>query len=378
MSENAHKFPILLHMGMAAVGLAADPLKEGEILSDDFWIGERGETISASMEKTLRGLQRYISLPPRIRTHAPEIWSIGQTKLRAYKNPNAHARILIIPSLINGYEIVDLHHERSFAKFYHQQGFEVIMIDWGDLKQDNDLKNFDVILSNRMNSILKFLGKDTRPLIGVGYCMGGILLAASDILYPKAFKALSFIATPWDFSQNVTGNFAEHLLNWSVEGLPKIQTLDYVPADWLTMIFAGVEPAQIARKFSAFSDMNPNDLSTEIFVAVEDWVNGGADIPSSLLSTSVNEWYKNNNIYKGLWSVSCKRIDACTIKKPCHVTIPSRDKIVPPNSALALSEQLPQCELLNANGGHISLMMGTKAEENLWKNLLKFFHGALR
>lgn len=372
------KIPILLHMGMAAMGLAENPITRGETLSDDFWHdSDEGQVITANMEKTLRGLQKYISCAARSREEPEILWQEGETRLRVFSNPKAHYRMLIIPSLINGYEILDIHPERSFARYF-SHNFEVMIVEWGDLKQDSALQSFETILTKRMGAIMQFLNKDDRPMVGVGYCMGGILLAATDILYPKAFQALSFIATPWDFKQNVVGNFAEHLLNWAETGIDKMRAIDYVPADWLQMIFMGVEPSQIARKFSAFHDMPEGDIQTEIFIAVEDWLNGGADIPSSLLLTSVIEWYQQNLIYKGKWMCAGHKIAASSIQKPCHVIVPKRDRIVPYNAALALVQQLPNGTLLETDGGHISLMISKAAREAIWKPLEIFLIDALR
>jgi poly(3-hydroxyalkanoate) synthetase len=225
-----------------------------------------------------------------------------------------------------------------------------------------------------MKSIVDFMEHDqATPICGVGYCMGGILLAAADILYPTFFKALSFVATPWDFHASVDGNFAEQLVNWSQDGLPKIKAIDYVPADWLQMIFLGVDPAQIARKFSAFADMNPEDEVTKIFIEVEDWLNNGADIPSPLLIESVSKWYIDNEIVLGKWRVGRTIIDARKIKKPCHVTVPQKDRIVPPQSAMGICQQLSNVTILRADTGHISLMMGRQARDILWAPLRDFF-----
>lgn len=372
------KIPILLHMGMAAMGLAADPITRGETLSDDFWHDSaEGQSITASMEKTLRGIQKYVAYERAKRIEPEIIWQQGESKLRVYRNKFAKARVLIIPSLINSYHIVDIHPDRSFAKFL-AQNFEVLILDWGDLKQDPDLQSFERILQNRMGDVFDFLKTDNRPLAGLGYCMGGILAAAADILYPEAFKTVGFIATPWDFSQNISGNFAEHLLKWAETGIEKMQVIDYVPADWLQMIFAGVDPAQIARKFSAFDDMDEQDIQTQIFIAVEDWVNGGADIPSPLLLESVTKWYQHNQIYKGQWTINGQIIDAGSIQKPSIIIVPSRDRIVPPAQAHALSEQLPHHKLLTSSGGHISLMISKNAISEIWQPLSHFLNDAMR
>ena len=54
-----------------------------------------------------------------------------------------------------------------------------------------------------------------------------------------------------------------------------------------------------------------------------------------------------------------------------HLDLSGRDRIVPPESARVLADQLPNVTLLEPDCGHISMMVGSKAEKEIWKPLKK-------
>jgi poly(3-hydroxyalkanoate) synthetase len=57
---------------------------------------------------------------------------------------------------------------------------------------------------------------------------------------------------------------------------------------------------------------------------------------------------------------------------PAFVAIPHRDRIVPPPSALALAQKLPNATVHNAEAGHIGMAAGGGAEAALWRPLLSW------
>jgi polyhydroxyalkanoate synthase len=365
----------MLHLGLAAAALADPSFKKNRKLNDAFWEEPEGRDIKASMETVIKGIKNYqLHEFARPKTSAPVVMKQGQVRVFHYAaKKQAHARMLVIPSMINGSEILDLMPGRSFASWFADQGTDVFLLDWGNLTKDKCLQSIDIALSTRVKKILDWLKPQSDlPLTGVGYCMGGLLLAATDAMYPAYFDKLCFIATPWDFKKDSKGNFSEALQNWAHEGLPQIMHLDYMPAIWLQMLFAGVDPEQIARKFSAFAHKDQNTEEAKLFVAVEDWVNGGSDLPSAVVQQTVGGWYIHNTPAKNAWSVNGVNVDPSLIKKPSYVIIPGRDKIVPPASARALAMKMPGATVVEPDCGHISMMIGKSACEDVWKPLEKW------
>lgn len=366
----------MMHMGLAAASLAEPHFRNREVLDDAFWQKPAGKSVTATMEKVIEGIRRY-QLHPYQRKLARQsvVWSSGQTRViwHAAKGRAPKARILAIPSMINGPEILDILPDRSLLRWLAEQGFDVYLLEWGDLRLDPDLKNLDTAFKKKIKPMLDFLAKDSDlPLYGLGYCMGGLFLAAAEVLNPDVFKGLCFIAAPWDFKKGAKGAFPEAVQRWAKDGMSRVRHLSYMPADWLQMIFAGVDAGLIARKFSAFADMKPESNEAMLFVAVEDWVNGGADLPAGIIQDCVGDWYIENKARKGAWEVCGQKISAKRITKPSFVVVPGRDRIVPPESARVLAEQLPNATLLEPDCGHISMMVSGKAEKLVWEPMKKW------
>ncbi len=369
-SKAARQKPLMMHMALAAGALADPQFKKNQNLDDAFWQKPEGKEIKSSMEKVVTGIRNYqLHDFKRPDTTRPVVWEDGEVRLFHYlPKKKIKARMVVIPSMINGSEILDLLPGRSMLDWCAEQGIEAYLVDWGNLTNDKDLANLDLALNKKMKKLLNWVRKQgDLPLVGLGYCMGGLLLAACDQLHPKAFDALCFVATPWDFKQKAKGNFPEAVVKWAEEGLPQIIHLDYMPAQWLQMIFAGVDAGLIARKFSAFAAMDQKSKEAELFVAVEDWVNGGSDLPSSIVRHTVGGWYINNKPMLGEWEVGGKTIDAANISKPSYVIVPGRDKIVPPESARPLARKIKGSVMVEPDCGHISMMIGSRAEDDVWK-----------
>ena len=374
--------PLMMHLGLAAASLAEPHVRNRETLDDAFWQKPAGKSVQASMEKVIEGIRLYQLHPyQRKLTRQSVVWSSGQTRLIWYaaKGRAPKARILVIPSMINGSEILDMLPDKSLLRWLAGQGYDVYLLEWGDLRLDPELSTLNKAFRLKIKKMLAWLQQDSdQPLYGLGYCMGGLFLAAAETLSPSAFKGLCFVATPWNFKAGVKGTFAEAVQRWAKDGLARVRHLDYMPADWLQMIFAGVDASMIARKFSSFADMDQKGDAATLFVAVEDWVNGGADLPAGVVQDCVGSWYVDNLPYKGEWTIAGKTVDAKKIDKPSLVIVPGRDRIVAPDSARALAKQLRNATLLEPDCGHISMMIGSKAEKSVWSYIQKWIAADLR
>lgn len=367
----------MMTLGLASAALAKPALMKGKALGNDYWNDGEGRTIKASMEKVVDGLRRYQLHPyERKPEHKSVVWSDGSARLSWYaakttrKQPKAKAQILVVPSMINGSEILDiLPDSQSLVRWLSHQGFDVFLLDWGRMVDDPELGDIESALTKKFAKLANWLTaqNNDEPLYGLGYCMGGVLLAGAETLYPELFDGLIFVATPWDFAAGGKESFAEALRTWVGEGgLVRVAHLDYMPNEWLQLIFAGTDPGMVARKYTAFADMDMESGRARLFVAVEDWVNGGQDIPSGIIRQAVSQWYVDNKTVAGKWRVGGKTVNAVAIAKDSLAVIPAKDRIVPPESAQALVDALPNVWVLSPDSGHISMMVSSSAEQEVW------------
>jgi len=330
---------------------------------------------AASVERArafLAGVKAYRHYPGRRDVHeAPVIWHEGTTKLRDY-NPSQPAApiILVIPSLINRFDILDLDLAPSFLRTLAASGLRPLVVDWDEPGKGEARFTLDDYTA-RLTSILAWVTK-TVPAQQVhllGYCMGGLLALALATLRPASIKTLTLMATPWDFHQ--PNPAAGHLLaELADEWDEAMEATGHMPVDIIQYLFALLQPFQSVTKFVDFAATDQSSMEARQFVLVEDWLNDGVPLPLAVARTCLKEWYGQNATASLTWSVAGHMIAPRALTMPSYVVVPGRDRIVPPESALPLAKLLPHATLHEPMTGHIGMMASRNASHQVWKPLL--------
>jgi polyhydroxyalkanoate synthase len=131
-----------------------------------------------------------------------------------------------------------------------------------------------------------------------------------------------------------------------------------LPMEWIQSVFAAVNTQRAMEKFMKFADMPEGGFETELFVAVEDWLNDGLDLPGDVARACITEWYGRN-----------RPPEIGKIDLPALIVASRGDRLVPAASSRALLPHFPQADLLEPGCGHIGMMTGRAAEGDLWKPL---------
>ena len=304
----------------------------------------------------------------------PCVWQEGSTRLLDYRRPGKSRKpalpLLVVPSLINRFWVLDLSERASFLRWLAERGVAPFVIDWGApeaLERGFSLSDY---IAGRLEAALGVvLALGGPPPLLLGYCMGGDLALALALRRQRDLAGLVLMATPWDF-HSVNEPQARCLAALLPIYEPLMTLIGELPLDAIQALFSALDPLLVMRKFVAFSRLDPESPEAAAFVALEDWLNDGVPLAAAVARECLGGWYGRNTTAAGDWRVAGEAMEPGRLELPSLVVVPERDRIVPPASAASLAEAIPDADRLTPGAGHIGLMVGGRAPKTVWQPIL--------
>jgi polyhydroxyalkanoate synthase len=319
--------------------------------------------------RMLLGVQRYQAHPYK----APDMplttaWQAGNVALRSIPGHDyrqGRPAIVLVPSLINKAQILDLLPERSMLRWLAGQQINPYLLDWGDVCGDPAQQDMDGIILERLIPALEFVQQHAGNVHALGYCMGGTILTAAAARMKMPLQSIVLLAAPWDFHGG-TQALLHRVQFWAPSAFPAIEEKGVLTVDWLQMIFASLDPMMTVRKFANFAAMEEDSEDARLFVTVEDWLNDGVDLPAAVAVHCIRDWFLENRPGRGTWNVSGKAVRPENIKCPALIIASDRDRLVEFATAGALQEKIKHARILKPDCGHIGMIAGRESVEKVW------------
>ncbi len=323
----------------------------------------------ARMARLLDGISRYRHHPyRRALADPPVVWADGTSRLLDYGHGQGRP-LLVVPSLVNRWYVLDLTPEISLLRWLATQGWRPLCVDWGRPGPLERGWGMDDYIGLRLVDVLRFAAAE-GPVPVLGYCMGGTMAVALAALMPESVAALALLAAPWDFHTDADAKAAgARLADWHRALAPALGHWGELPTDLLQACFMALDPLLALRKFSTFTPTMAASPRGVAFVAVEDWLNDGVPLSAPVTAETLGGWYGENLPGAGRWQVTGQPIEPARLPIPTLALIPADDRIVPPANAAALANQLPACTRLRPALGHIGMVVGGRANKHVWQPL---------
>ena len=305
----------------------------------------------------------------------PAIWAEGDSRLLDYGSAapaDDRPVVVFVPSLVNRAHVLDLLEGHSMLRFLAEAGVRSLLLDWGwpgEVEQRFSLTDY---VAGRLERAIASLG---RKIILAGYCMGGLMAVAAAQRRPDLIHKLVLLATPWDFhaADQAAARRIASLLPSLEPGMAASGTLS---VDALQVLFSMAEPGAVAAKYRSFGKQDQATTRSTMFVAIEDWLNDGIPLAAPVARETLAGWYGANTPVRGEWRIAGEAIRPEGLRLPAFVALPSRDRIVPPESALALAGLIPGAVQHVPAAGHVGMVAGSKAKTGLWKPLAAWLKSA--
>ena len=321
--------------------------------------------------RAVAGLRRYQEAPRPARPAAPRVHASAATaRLLHYGSDAARdtAPIILIPSLINPPDVLDLSSKTSLMRWLSERGHDAFMVDWGNPARDAGQIDLAHHVAQQLMPLLRSLGGRKPPIL-IGYCLGGVLAAGAAACMPVS--ALVTIATPWRFDGFPDAARQDVVRLWK-EAKPLCEKLGYVPMEVLQSGFWALDPARTIAKYAEFGEMEEGSEAMAAFLALEDWANAGPPLTFAAGQELFERLYEQDMTGQGKWSIEGKPVRPQDLSVPTLAICSSTDRIVPAASTPPLAEQW------TLDMGHVGMIVGRRAPQTLWHPLSEwlFKHGA--
>ena len=310
---------------------------------------------SALARRALAGLDAYAGAPrlPE-QPERPAIARVAGASLRDHGGNGDP--IILVPSLINPPDILDLDADVSLAGRLAASGRQVLLVDWGAAADRSNL-NVSEHVEGLLLPLLDSLG---QPATLIGYCLGGTMAIAAAQLAPV--RKLVTMAAPWHFARYPEESRAALARLWKGSEAAS-QRLGALPTEVLQAGFWALDPERTVRKFAEFGALDPGSDLARRFVTLEDWANEGEPLPLLAARELFESFYRDDLPGEGKWMVTGKPILGQPPVPALHL-VAGQDRIVPPSSA-------PDGSQVVIASGHVGMIVG-RARTQLHKALGEF------
>lgn len=320
-----------------------------------------GERDPATARAALDGLAKYENATrPRPRPPLPVVAKVGPAVLRDHGGEGPPA--ILVPSLINPPDVLDLDEEVSLADRVTGMGRRSLLLDWGPARERADLD----VAGHVEKLLVPLMAPLGKPPALIGYCLGGTMVIAAANLAPV--ERVATIASPWRFSDYPEDSRRSLLELWR-HARQAAAALKVLPMEVLQAAFWSLDPSRTVAKFAHLSSLDPASPQARRFIVLEDWANEGEPLPLPAARELIEDFFGADLPGKGCWTIGGKVVTDAIAVPMLHCTA-AQDRITPSQSA-------PLGTVREIASGHVGMVVGS-ARGQLHEALSAFLDPACR
>ncbi len=309
----------------------------------------------------------------RFRPPAP---APGEATVTPISSRKASVPVLLVPSMINRWYVLDLRKGFSLVEALVQAGFETYCLDWGAPHDEDRYLEWDDVLARlaRMFRATQRVSGQQRLHV-LGYCMGATLTGIHAALEPDSIASLVNLLGPFDFSQ--AGKLAQ-MTDPRWFDADAVADAGNVAPQQMQSGFVMLRPTQHLAKWVGLLDRGADPAFRESYDALEAWASDNVAFPAAAYRTYIKQLYQQNQLVKGEHHARGRKVSLERIECPVLTVAAERDTICPPPAATALNDRCGAKvkKTLRVPGGHVGAVVGSRAATQLYPKLIEFFQEA--
>jgi polyhydroxyalkanoate synthase subunit PhaC len=307
------------------------------------------------------------------------VWTHRKTTLYRYRSSKRRhpVPLMLVFALINRPDIFDLRPGHSFVEHLLDAGFDVYLLDWGVPGPEDADTGLDYYVCDAipwgMREVMRASG--ARQVTLLGWCIGGTLAAMHAALAGRRgpVRNLVLLTTPIDPTESLYRSWVG----------PDWFDVDYVTDNTPVVAGVGIDVANKLMKPVTNFWITYRRLAQSVYDGKDErahyqtmakWIADNPPFPARAFREWVTEIYKRNLLSRGLMRMRGERIDLHRIEQPLLMVTAAADHIVPPANSVPLLDLVGSKDVTHVArpGGHIGLMAGSKAQDQIWPDLARW------
>jgi polyhydroxyalkanoate synthase len=301
-------------------------------------------------------------------------------RFRGSARAGSHVPVLLVPSMINRWYVLDLREGASLATALSAGApWDTYCLDWGIPEDEDRYLAWDDVVARLDRVVRRVLRITGAPKLAiVGYCMGATLSGIYTALNPERVAAFVNLAGPFDFSE---GGRLGTMVDARWFDPVAMTAAGNLGAAQMQSGFLALAPTGSISKWVGLADKIHDARARDAFSALETWASDNIPFPAAAYVTYIKELYQENRLIRGEHYVRGERVDLGKITCPVMSVVAERDAICPPKAATALNERTASRvkDVLSVPGGHVGAVVGSRAANELYPRMKAWLeqHGAL-
>ncbi|CFX03236.1 Poly-beta-hydroxybutyrate polymerase [Candidatus Filomicrobium marinum] len=265
--------------------------------------------------------------------------------------------LLVVPPWINKFYILDLTPAKSFIKFAVDQGFTVFVISWVNPDRSLAEKDFQDYMHEGVLTAADVIRRETgeERINGLGYCVGGTLLATT-LAYLSTrgediFASATFLTTQVDFTK--AGDLLLFIDDAQLKSLEEMMAeRGYLDGSRMANVFNMMRPKDlvwpyVVNNYLLGKQPFPFDLLY--------WNQDSTRMPAANHRFYLREFYHQNRLARGEMEISGTQVCLSDIRIPVFDLGTKEDHIAPAQSVFIGAKLLGgPVEFVLAGSGHIA------------------------
>ncbi|MGE3632934.1 MAG: alpha/beta fold hydrolase, partial [Sandaracinaceae bacterium] len=204
--------------------------------------------------------------------------------------PSRGLPVLLVPSMINRWYVMDLRRGVSLAASLVDEGLDTWLLDWGVPEDEDRYRTWDEgveRIARMVRRVKRETGADKVVLLG--YCMGATISSVYAALHPDELAGFINLAGPIDFSHaGLLGELVDRA-HFDPEALTRSGNL---PATMMQSGFVALRPTGQVSKWIALMDRHDDPEFKDAFAALETWSGDNIPFPGETYVTYIRDLYQ--------------------------------------------------------------------------------------